>query len=94
MRPDAALTALPDPVLEAARGRPRIRGDRLPTPARMAADGGVPWQQLTVRIYGPVAEVDHKNYTGHWRDRANQPPEARLLVPLRRLPLRSGHPCR
>ncbi len=43
MRPDAALTALPEPPSTTGRGRPRLRGRRLPTPAQMAMDESTPW---------------------------------------------------
>ncbi len=51
MRHDAALTTLPDPAPATAEVA-SSPGPRLPTPAQMAQDEGIPWRPATVRIYG------------------------------------------
>jgi hypothetical protein len=51
LRPNAALWTLPPPRRPGQRGRTRRRGERLPTPAAMAA-ARQHWHRLTVTIYG------------------------------------------
>jgi hypothetical protein len=61
-RLDAALYGPPRPQ---RMGRPRIKGDRLPTPARHAArsDG---WRRLPVKVYGRTVTVRVKVFDGIW----------------------------
>ena len=66
MRPDAALTALPAPKPKGQRGRRRIRGERLPTPAEIARNDAIPWQTTTVRIYGRTQQIQYKTFTAQW----------------------------
>jgi len=66
MRHDAALTTLPDAAPATGRGRPRLRGPRLPTPAQMAQDEGIPWRPATVRIYGRDQIVEYKTVVAQW----------------------------
>ncbi len=66
MRPDAALTRLPEPPAGPSRGRPRLRGERLPTPAQIAQDDTIPWQTTTVRLYGREQVVAYKTLTAQW----------------------------
>lgn len=61
-RMDAALYQ--QPAKPRGRGRPPIRGKRLPTPAQQAGKGR--WQSLTVNIYGRPAQVRVKLFDALW----------------------------
>lgn len=61
-RMDAALYAAP--TKPRGRGRPPIRGKRLPTPAQYAARGR--WRKLSVTIYGKQASVRVKVFDALW----------------------------
>lgn len=61
-RMDAALYGAPNKPR--GRGRPPIRGKRLPTPAQRAAKGR--WRKLTVTIYGKRALVRVKVFDALW----------------------------
>jgi DDE superfamily endonuclease len=52
LRSDAALYALPGPRRPGQRGRPRVKGDRLPELIVLAALVRVRWQQAVLRCYG------------------------------------------
>lgn len=65
MRPDAALSAPPE-VGSAGRGRPRVRGARVPRPEEWAKDASVPWRKLTVTLYGSTREVEFKSFKAQW----------------------------
>jgi hypothetical protein len=66
MRPDAALTALPKPVEQRRRGRPRVRGARLPSPKQVADDGTKPWETSSVFVYRRETTVRHKTFDAQW----------------------------
>jgi hypothetical protein len=52
LRADAALHALPGPRQPRQRGRPRVKGERLPELIVLAALVAIRWQQTPVRCYG------------------------------------------
>jgi hypothetical protein len=52
LRADAALHALPGPRRPRQRGRPRVKGERLPELIVLAGMTTVAWQQVRVRCYG------------------------------------------
>jgi len=52
LRCDAALHALPGPRRPGQRGRPRVKGERLPELIVLAGMTTVAWQQVRVRCYG------------------------------------------
>jgi hypothetical protein len=52
LRADAALYALPGPRQPGQRGRPRVKGNRLPELIVLAAMTGVRWEQTRVCCYG------------------------------------------
>ena len=56
-RPDAAIYRPAPPRRPGQIGRPRKRGDRLPSPQQQAADPKAPWRQVTVKVYGKTATV-------------------------------------
>lgn len=61
-RPDAALFALPRPQ---RMGRPRVKGERVPSPAQRArgTDG---WTRVKVRVYGRTVRVHVKVFDALW----------------------------
>jgi len=61
-RPDAALYALPRPQ---KMGRPRVKGERVPSPAKRArAAGG--WCRLKVNVYGRSVRLSVKVFDVLW----------------------------
>jgi SRSO17 transposase len=66
LRRDAALHALPTARQPSQRGRPRRKGDRLPTLERLADLPTTTWQQATVRRYGKRATVTLAAITCLW----------------------------
>jgi hypothetical protein len=52
LRADAALYALPGPRRAGQRGRPRVKGERLPELIVLAGMVATRWQQVQVRAYG------------------------------------------
>lgn len=68
MRPDAALTALPE-AKPGKRGRPAVRGDRLPTPEAIARDDSKNWQTCKATTYGRdgrVQTIRYKTLLAQW----------------------------
>jgi len=61
---DAALFALPTPVK--GKGRPRLKGARLHSPEKLAADEAIPWETRKVRIYGREVEILVKTVVCLW----------------------------
>jgi len=57
---------LPSPSAKRKRGRPRRKGDRLPSPRQLAEDDSKPWETSTVSIYGRQVKILHKSQVG-WR---------------------------
>jgi hypothetical protein len=64
MHLDAALFALPKP--SKGRGRPRTRGRRLLSPAKLINPRHIPWESRTLVLYGREVEVLVKTQTGLW----------------------------
>jgi DDE superfamily endonuclease len=69
LRLDAALYTPAPPRQPRARGRPRTKGERLPTLATVLADQATPWQRVTVPDwYGEGARVvEIRSETAVWR---------------------------
>ncbi len=63
MRPDAALTAAP-PRPAHARGRRRLRGAALPSPAHRAAHGR--WKRCRAQLYGRQQRVSLQTCRAQW----------------------------
>jgi DDE superfamily endonuclease len=61
-RLDAAVYAVPAPQ---RRGRPRIKGDRVPSPGARAKSGRG-WSKLRVEVYGKKATVQVKVFDALW----------------------------
>ena len=56
-RPDAPLYAAPPARRRGQKGRPRVKGKRLPSPEQQAARADAPWKRVKVRVYGKTAWV-------------------------------------
>jgi hypothetical protein len=69
LRLDAALYTPPPLRQPKARGRPRTKGERLPTLATVLADQATPWQRLTVPDWYGAGErvVEICSETAVWR---------------------------
>ena len=63
---NAAIYELPTEKGRKQKGRPRLKGKRLPTPKKLAEDKKVPWQKQTVCIYGREIEVFFKSLVVIW----------------------------
>jgi hypothetical protein len=48
------------------RGRPRKKGQRLPSPRKLADNDSMPWQSTTMHIYGRDVEILTKTQVGLW----------------------------
>jgi DDE superfamily endonuclease len=66
MRADAVLTAKPEPRPEGAKGRPKLRGDKMPKPEAVANDASVPWQSVQAMLYGKTTTVQFKTFCAQW----------------------------
>ena len=64
-RMDAALYAAPMKRQKGAMGRPRIKGERLPSPAARA-QAWKGWKTVTVQVYGRTVEVEIKSFQALW----------------------------
>lgn len=62
-RKDAALYELPPPP-DGRRGRPRIKGERLPNPETWAADNPDAFECVTVSMYGRQVDLSVASYLG------------------------------
>jgi DDE superfamily endonuclease len=77
LRKDAALHALP-PQRTGKRGRPRVKGDRLPALARLAATTA--FTQVTVTRYGKTAAVQAAVATCLWHSVFGSRPVTVVIV--------------
>jgi len=64
MTMNAALYNEPGPY--GGRGRTRLKGKRLPSPAALAAKKSIPWEELTVTIYGREVTIHVKTQICLW----------------------------
>jgi hypothetical protein len=77
IRKDARLNAKPD--TQAAHGRKRIYGQRLPTPEQLRQDANVPWVSLKARVNGKDRKFEVKTIAPlRWRAAGNM--DLRLMV--------------
>jgi hypothetical protein len=77
LRKDAALYELP-PARTGRRGRPREKGDRLPSPAQLAATAA--FTQVTVTRYGKTATIGAATLTCLWRSVFGTRPVTVVLI--------------
>lgn len=67
MRPDAVLTAEPPAPGERRKaGRPRVRGDRLPTPRELARSSDTVWSEVEVTLYRVARTICHAELVAQW----------------------------
>jgi hypothetical protein len=70
MRPDAVLTAPPEPPKSKCQkrrgGRPPVRGKLLPKPEKLAKNERQPWQRCKVTLYGKEQTVYYKEIFAQW----------------------------
>jgi hypothetical protein len=74
----AALYALPSAPPQGQHGRPRKKGQRVPSPEQMAQDPN-PWSTASVRLYGKDVRVRYKTTVGLWYNSAHTTP-LRIVV--------------
>ncbi|RMH66911.1 MAG: hypothetical protein D6685_04395, partial [Bacteroidetes bacterium] len=65
MRPDAVLTAAPPPRRRKA-GRPRLRGERLPTPREVARRDDTVWEESEARLYRRARSMRYTEMVAQW----------------------------
>jgi len=75
---DAALYALPPERPAGCNGRPRVKGNRLPTPEQMANESHG-WKTATVHLYGKKVRVVYKSIVALWYNSAGKHP-LRIVV--------------
>jgi len=66
MKPGSALFAPLEATSVRRRGRPRKRGDRLPTPAAMFQDRNLKWSEVNVFCYGKEIRLLVHQFTALW----------------------------
>jgi SRSO17 transposase len=74
----AALYALPAARRSGRNGRPRVKGERLPSPQQMA-NASPGWRVATVRLYGKDVRVLYKTTVALWYNSAGKMP-LRIVV--------------
>lgn len=65
LRDDAVLTSLPAARVRGRAGRPRVRGERLPTPAQIASDSSG-WRTAGATLYGAARTIAFKQMDAQW----------------------------
>jgi hypothetical protein len=63
-RPDAAMYEMPAPRKPGTMGRPRVKGDRLPSPEEWADAHPEAFEPTTLRLYGRDVTVEVASYLG------------------------------
>lgn len=67
MRPDAVLTAAPpDEPRRRKAGRPRLRGERLPTPRELARSLDTVWSEMQATLYRVTRTVRYAELEAQW----------------------------
>ena len=85
LRLDAVLHEAPPPRQAGTRGRPRLKGKRLPSLAKRLGDAATPWRSLRVRWYdGRVRCLQVSSGTALWYRSGQRP------LPLRWVLVRHG----
>ena len=80
VRSDGALYALVDPERPISRGRPRKKGDRLPTPHSMFEDPNQRWEWIWIRLYGRQTILAVHQFRAIWYKAAGNEPLSIVLV--------------
>ena len=71
MSMDAAL--FDEPGVQKGRGRRRVRGNRLPSPEKLARRRATPWEEIELTIYGRSVKILIKSQVCMWYTVAGQP---------------------
>ena len=79
MKPGSALFALFESPAVRGRGRPRKKGDRLPTPAAMFQDPNLRWSEIKVFCYGKQIRLLVHQFTALWYHSAGEEPVSVVL---------------
>lgn len=66
IRKDAKLFEPPAPHVPGLPGRPRKKGERLPSPEQVAQSNEIEWESITVTIYGKNVTLSYFTYQGLW----------------------------
>lgn len=56
-----------DPKPVRGKGRPRKKGERLPTPAEVAKNNTKKWKTLELKMYGKKQKLKIKEHAGRWK---------------------------
>ena len=78
IRKDAKFFSLPSTLSD--RGRPRIYGDRLPTPDQLRQDDSVPWQKARVWASGKYHDCEFKSIAPVFWKKSGVDQPLRLIV--------------
>jgi hypothetical protein len=65
LRDNAVLTSAPTAAVRRRVGRPRVRGERLPTPAQLAANSSR-WRTVHASLYGVRRKLSIKQMDAQW----------------------------
>ncbi len=79
MKTRAALFALFDTPAVRGPGRPRKKGERLPTPGTMFQDPNLTWSEIKVLCYGKRVRLLVHQFTALWYHSAGQDPVSVVL---------------
>lgn len=79
LRPNSALFTLVDKPVVRGRGRPRKKGERLPTPAMMFRDSKLSWSEIKVFCYGKQVRLLVHQFTALWYHSAGEAPVSVVL---------------
>lgn len=78
IRKDAKFFSLP--TTQPSRGRPRIYGDRLPTPEQLRQDDNVPWQKARVWASGKFHDCELKSMAPVFWKKSGVAQPLRLII--------------
>ena len=80
LRKDAALYSLVDAEQSGKRGRPRQKGERLPTPASLFRGSKNHWDDILIRLYAQDTMVSAHQFGAVWYNTAGNEPLSIVLV--------------
>jgi len=80
VRMDAALYALATQETSKKRGRPRKKGERLPTPASLFSYWGPQWEWIWITLYGQETIVSVYHFQAIWYKAAGNEPLSIAMV--------------
>lgn len=91
VRKDAKIFAPPDPAQ--IMGRPRLYGERLPTPEEIRRDADIAWQQVKAFAAGKVHSFQVKSRVVRWAPTGGRDIRLVVIKPLAYLPPGSRNTC-